>query len=154
MLQVSMAFSLSMNEFGVTLHVTVKVAKIFNSFFFFGLDAKIQYKFVFVLLERCSSIIESISKLNGCQERQKKTKCKWMIDIEMLNIIVCYFIHTNVRAWHVLQATLRVCQIATLQVAFSMTEPSKFIAMESIHRWFLLPIQYDVAHIKHSPNGL
>lgn len=33
MLQVSMAFSLSMNEFGVTLHVTVKVAKIFNSFF-------------------------------------------------------------------------------------------------------------------------
>lgn len=77
-----------------------------------------------------------------------------MIDIEMLNIIVCYFIHTNVRAWHVLQATLRVCQIATLQVAFSMTEPSKIIAMESIHRWFLLPIQYDVAHIKHSPNGV
>lgn len=153
MLQVLMAFSLSMNEFGVTLHVTVKVAKIFNSFFFrFGRQNSIQICICSVTKMLINHWIDF--QIKRRQERQKKTKFKWMIDIEMLNIIVCYFIHTNVRAWHVLQATLRVCQIATLQVAFSMTEPSKFIAMESIHRWFLLPIQYDVAHIKHSPNGV
>lgn len=108
-------------------------------------DAKIQNKFIFVCSVTKPIINHSIdfqikraSKEFSALRRRKKNSNvnEWLkYDNEMLNIIVC--VHTlAMSAWHICQTTLRVCQIATLQVAFSLRS-HQFIAMKSIQRCFV-----------------
>lgn len=130
------------------LHVTVKVAKIFN-FFFSDDQSPIRF---FVCVRDCSanwrrsSITESIDR--ACQKFRVMLKIAnvnewWRNDNQSLNIIgLNVFVHANVRMTHFLPATLRICHIGMVQVAFSVSELTVY-RNEINSLLFLLPIHSD-----------
>lgn len=133
------------------LHVTVKVAKIFNFFF---RTTKAQYVFVCVcawLFCKLKTIINHWINFQidrACQKFRVMLKIAnvnewWRNDNQSLNIIgLNVFVHANVRMTHFLPATLRICHIGMVQVAFSVSELTVY-RNEINSLLFLLPIHSD-----------